>query len=71
MNDTPEFTGLPVDVMYMAKVEKMQIELEAFKVDLLQDNSRVVEEITNNVEMSLDRRSIEGERYGISVELNH
>ena len=71
MNDTPEFTGLPVDVMYMAKVEKMQIELEAFKVALLQDNSRVVEEITNNVEMSLDRRSIGGERYGISVELNH
>ena len=38
--------------MYMAKVEKMQIGLEAFKVALLQDNTRVVEEITNNVEMS-------------------
>ena len=49
----------------------MQIELEAFKEALLQDNSHVVQEITNKVEMSLDRCSIGGERYGISVELNH
>jgi hypothetical protein len=27
----PEFMGLPVDMMYMAKVKKLQMELEALK----------------------------------------
>lgn len=62
---------LPVDVLYMAKVEKMHMELDAFKIALSQDNSHVVQEITNKVEMSLDRCSIGGERYGKPARLNH
>ena len=52
--DTPEFTGLPVDVIYMAKVESLHMELESLKVALVEDNRHIVEEITINFKTSLD-----------------
>ena len=40
-DDTPTFTGLPVDVLYMAKVESLIKKLKEMWAALLSGNSRV------------------------------
>ncbi len=52
--DTPEFTGLPVDVLYMAKVEKLQMEIIELKHSLLVDDVRIEKAIVDGIENSLD-----------------
>ena len=54
--DTPEFTGLPTDVLYMTHVEKLKMEmnelLESFELmrsALVADNSRVVKEVCEKI----------------------
>lgn len=69
-HNTPGFSELPVDIIYMEWIEKMQMELKAFNVTVSQNNVHEVDEITNNIEMSLDRHSSRGERYSLTAELN-
>ena len=39
--DTPEITGLPIDVLYMVKVESLKLEFQIFKDAVLRDNERL------------------------------
>ena len=39
--DMPEITGLPIDVLYMVKVESLKLEFQIFKVAVLRDNERL------------------------------
>ena len=70
-DDTPTFTGLPVDVLYMAKVESLTNKLEAIWAALLSDNSRVVHEVLTGLTGELDKWSVGGEGYGLSREIDH
>lgn len=70
-DDTPTFTGLPVDVLYMAKVESLTKKLEEMWTALLSDNSRVVHEVLTGLTGELDKRSVGGEGYGLSREMDH
>lgn len=62
--------GLAVDIMYTVSLEEMQIKLEVFKVAVLQNNSCVVDKITNNIEISLSSHSSGGEGYILTAESN-
>ena len=53
--DTPEFTRLPTDVLYMTQMEKLKIEMnellksfELMRSALIADNSRVVKEVCDD-----------------------
>jgi hypothetical protein len=54
-SDTPEITGLPAGVLYMAKEESFKMALDQFK-----DNEQVVREVVESCEKSLDMRSVGG-----------
>ena len=76
-NDTPEITGLPMDCLYMAQVETLKMEIQELKSKfgqlveaVVQDNNRVVKEICERVEKELDLRSVGGEGYGLSREID-
>ena len=69
--DTPQFTGLPTDVLYMTQVEKLKTEVDELlksfdmlRTALLADNSRVVVEVCEKMIAELDMRSVGGEGYG-------
>ena len=68
--DTPDFTGLPVDVLYMAKVEKLQMEIIELKHSLLVDNVRIEKAIVDGIENSLDMQSVGGDGYGLSKRID-
>lgn len=68
--DSPEITGLPVDVLYMAKIEALHLEMAAMKKELLEDNSRMEMSIVEKMETSLDQRSVGGDGYGLSMTIN-
>lgn len=63
--DTPKITGLPVNVLYIAKVERLNIELAELKHVLL---------FTINISStkhSLDMRSVCGEGYSLLKEIDY
>lgn len=62
--DTPAFTGIPPDVLYMAQLKDLMAKFEDLKVSLLSDNNRVRDEIIDGIEASLDNRAVGGEGYG-------
>ncbi len=75
--DTPQFTGLPTDVLYMTQVEKLKTEVDELlksfdmlRTALLADNSRVVMEVCEKMIAELDLRSVGGEGYGLSREID-
>ena len=39
--DTPGFTGLPIDVLYLEKIELLRSEIKQLKAELLEDNARL------------------------------
>ena len=68
--DTPEFTGLPTDVLYMTQVENLKMEMdellksfELMRSALLADNCRVVVEVCEKIISELDLRSVGREGY--------
>ena len=74
--DTPGFTGLPTDVLYMTQIEELKTEIQdlrrqfqLLKESLVVDNSRVIEEVCAKIERELDLRSVGGEGYGLSCEI--
>lgn len=62
-NDTPEFTGIPIDVLYMAKIEEQNAIIARLEERLIQDNNRVVGEITGHIDKALDDRDVGGEGF--------
>ena len=75
--DTPEFTGLPTDVLYMTQVENLRMEMdellksfELMRSALVADNSRVVMEVCEKIISELDLRSVGGEGYGLSRDID-
>ena len=65
-NDTPNFRGIPVDVLYLAKIEQMQSRIDELEAKLLEDNNRVIDKITQHIDKSLDERAVGGEGYGLT-----
>ena len=65
-DDTPNFTGIPVDVLYLAKIEQMQKRIDELEEKILNDNNRVIETITKHIDKSLDDRAVGGEGYGLT-----
>ena len=75
--DTPEFTGLPTDVLYMTQVENLKREMdellksfEYMRSALLADNTRVVKEVCEKIISELDLRSVGREGYCLSRDIN-
>eukprot|EP00956_Cyclotella_meneghiniana_P044667 scaffold329607_cov76-Cyclotella_meneghiniana.AAC.1 len=75
-NDTPEFTGIPIDVLYMAKVEeqnaiiaRLEERLQSAEERLLQDNNRVVAEVTEHMDKALDERAVGGESFSMGRDI--
>lgn len=64
--DTPQFTGIPVDVLYMAKIEELNKTIADLEGRLLRDNDRVIDTITAHVNTALDDRAVGGESYGVA-----
>jgi hypothetical protein len=67
--DTPEFTGLPTDVVYMTKVENLKMEMDELlkmfgfmRSALVADNNRVVKEVCDKIVSELDLRSVGSKR---------
>ena len=48
-NDMPEFTGIPIDVLYMAKIEEQNTIIARLEQRLLEDNNRVISEISKKM----------------------
>ena len=67
--DTPEITGLPVDAIYLEKIELLQIQIANLKRELLADHERMEQSIINRIEASLDNRSVGGEGYGMAKQI--
>jgi hypothetical protein len=70
--DTPEFTGLPTDVVYMTKVENLKMEMDKLlklfglmRSALVADNIRVVKEVCEKIVSELYLRSVGREVYGL------
>lgn len=76
-NDTPEFTGIPIDVLYyMAKVEEQnaiiaRLEQRLLQAEerLLQDNNRVVSEVTQHMDKALDDCAVGGESFSMGRDI--
>jgi hypothetical protein len=65
--DTPEFTGLPPDVLYLSKIQSLKLEIKElkaafceFKEEVLRDNSHVADDIVAHLNDSLDKREVSG-----------
>ena len=72
-DDTPGFTGLPTDVLYMAQIELLKIEISELKSQfqvmmdaIFADNSRVVKEVCSKMEQELDLQSVGCQGYSLS-----
>jgi hypothetical protein len=65
----PEITGLPVDVIYLARIQDLQMEFAELKQVVLADNARMEQSIVERIEASLDRRSVGGEGYSLGKEI--
>ena len=64
--DTPEFTGIPVDVLYLAKIEEQTKKIEELEQRLLRDNDRVIKTVNDHIDEALDARAVGGESYGMA-----
>ncbi|KAL3793017.1 hypothetical protein ACHAWO_008273 [Cyclotella atomus] len=64
--DTPEFTGIPVDVLYLAKIEEQTKRIEELEQRLKADNDRVIKAVNNHLDEALDARAVGGESYGMA-----
>ena len=62
--DTPSFTGLPPDVLYMSQLRTLMAKFDELKECLLADNQTTKTEIIAGIETSLDNRAVGGEGYG-------
>jgi hypothetical protein len=75
--NTPEFTGLPPNILYLSKIQSLKLEMKElkaafceFKEEVLHDNSRVADVIVARLNDSLDKREVGGSGYGICQELD-
>lgn len=68
-SDTPEFTGIPIDVLYMAKIEEQNAIIARLEERLIQDNNRVVSEITQHIDTALDDRAVGGESFSMGRDI--
>ena len=64
--DTPVFTGIPADVLYMAKIEELEAKNSHLEARLVEESNRVITTITDHVDKSLDERAVGGEGYGMT-----
>ena len=64
--DTPEFTGIPVDVLYLAKIEEQSRKIAELEQRLIDDNSCVIKAVNDHLDEALDDRAVGGESYGIA-----
>ena len=71
MTDTPKITGLPIDVLYMLKVEKLLQQMSELKEALILDNALLEKFIIEKVENSLDMGSAGGEGYGLWKQIDN
>jgi hypothetical protein len=68
--DTPQIQGLPIDTMYLAKVEELKMEMKALTKALADESKRLEESLSRKFEEQLDLRSVGGEGYGLSRQIN-
>jgi len=68
-SDTPEFTGIPIDVLYMAKIEEQNAIIARLEERLIQDNNHVVSEITQHIDTALDDRAVGGESFSMGRDI--
>jgi len=64
--DTPEFTGIPVDVLYLAKIEEQTKRIAELEQRLKDDNDRVIKAVNDHMDEALDSRAVGGESYGMA-----
>jgi hypothetical protein len=64
--DTPQFTGIPIDIIYLKKIEELLLHIERLEAKIEEGNNRVIDQISNHVDKSLDDRMVGGESYGMS-----
>ena len=64
--DTPEFTGIPVDVLYLAKIEEQSKKIEELEQRLINDNTCVINAVNEHIDEALDARAVGGENYGMA-----
>lgn len=62
-DDTPEFTGIPIDVLYMAKIEEQNAIIARLESRVVEDNDRVINTVTQHIDKALDNRGVGGEGF--------
>ena len=62
-DDTPEFTGIPLDVLYLAKIEEQNKKIAELEQRLIDDNTRVIDTINTHIDEALDARAVGGEGF--------
>ena len=65
-DDTPEFTGIPANVVYLARNAELLKQLEEIKGTIFQESTRVISEVSTKVDDALDTRCVGGEGYAMS-----
>lgn len=65
-SDTPQFTGIPIDVLYLAKIEELKQTIAALELTIAEGNNHVIDSIKTHVDQALDDRAVGGESYGVA-----
>ena len=69
--DTPEILGMPIDVLYLCKIEELKIEVREITKALTYKGNRLESAFVTKLEEQLDLHLVGGEGYGLSAEINN
>jgi hypothetical protein len=68
-DETPVFTGVPSDVLLMAKIEELKLTIKRLKSRQREESDRIIDTVTTRVNNSLDERSVGGDGYGLTKQV--
>jgi hypothetical protein len=66
--DTPAFTGVPPDILLMAKIEQLELTIERLESRQTEESDRIIDTVTARINNSLDERAVGGDGYGLTKE---
>jgi hypothetical protein len=65
-DDTPEISGLPMDILYLQEIETLKFKMEELCNSFTRESKRLEDALSERFEHSLDMRSVGGEGYGLT-----
>jgi hypothetical protein len=68
-DETPVLTGVPSDVLLMAKIEELELTIKRLESRQREESDRIIDTVTTRVNDSLDERSVGGDCYGLTKQV--